>query len=49
MVLPLRAAAIFAPLASRTEAPKTTSNQIVVRKTRVPKGAIIASILLGSA
>ena len=47
--LPLRAAAIFAPLSSRTAAPTTTSSHKVARKTRVPSAAIIASILLGSA
>src|SRR5207253_5701929 len=45
---PLRAAAIFAPLSSRTAAPTTTSNHKVARKPRVPKAAIIASILLGA-
>jgi hypothetical protein len=49
MDAPLRAAAIFAPLSSRTAAPTTTSIQIVTRKTRVPRAAVIASILLGSA
>ena len=47
--LPLRAAAIFAPLSSRTEAPRTTISHSVARKARVPRGAIIASILLWSA
>src|SRR6185503_9299405 len=46
--LPLRAAAIFAPLSSRTAAPTTTRSHKVARKARVPKGAIIASILVGA-
>jgi hypothetical protein len=47
--LPLRAAAIRAPLSSRTEAPRTTISHKVARKARVPKGAIIANVLLWSA
>src|SRR5437763_577179 len=39
---PLRAARIFAPLSSRTAAPKTTISHIVARKARVPNAAIIS-------
>jgi hypothetical protein len=44
--LPLRAAAIFAPLSSRTAAPSTTRSHNVARKGRVPKAAVITFRLL---
>jgi hypothetical protein len=42
----LRAAAIFAPLSSRSEAPKTMSSHKVAMKGRVPKAAAITFSLL---
>jgi hypothetical protein len=49
MSTPLRAAAIFPPLSSRSVAPTTTSSQRVDRKTRFASGAIIgASVTLAS-
>jgi hypothetical protein len=39
--LPLRAAAIFPPLSSRTAAPRTTRSHNVVMKGRVPRTAVI--------
>jgi len=46
---PLRAAAIFEPLSSRTAAPTTTKSHKVAMKARVARAAIIASVLLESA
>jgi hypothetical protein len=43
---PPRAAAIFTPLSSRSDAPSTTTSQIVARKGRVPRAAIITVGLL---
>src|SRR6185312_467561 len=40
--LPLRAAAILAPLSSRTDAPRTKRSHNVARKGRVPRVEVIS-------